>query len=161
VIYLAVFLLGGVAHTDQDVLFVIDEDEVAANVPQLTKLTELFARAYANQGGPMLRHLRCGTTKSDDGTLALEDLVALPDLAAGVMGEFTTVLQRDGYGPLSPLLQRLPRGISWKTRLLLPWLLYEGAPLDRRVCIIDRASRDDKWRSTIPRWFWKADPLLA
>ena len=82
-IYLGAFLVSGLCVPGQDVMFIIDEDDVAANVPQLTKLTELFGRAVSNQEGPMMGHLRCGTTKSDDGSLALEDLAALTDLVAG------------------------------------------------------------------------------
>ena len=94
VIYLSVFLVSGFSAPGQDVMFIIDEDEVAANVPQLTKLTELFGRAHGSQGGPMMGRLRCGTTKSDDGSLALEDIVAIPDLAAGAIGEVTEALDR-------------------------------------------------------------------
>jgi hypothetical protein len=54
VIYLSAFLVSGLSAPGQDVMFIIDEDEVAANVPQLTKLTELFGRACSNQGGPAM-----------------------------------------------------------------------------------------------------------
>ncbi|WPP05926.1 hypothetical protein SIN04_09015 [Methylocella tundrae] len=104
-------------------------------------------------------HLRCGTTKSDDGSLALEDLGAIPDLAAGAIGEFTDVLDRDGAGPLAGILQRLPVGLTWKTRMIMPWLLREVSALMRMTCIIDGAPGSPKWRATIPRWYTVGDSL--
>ena len=159
VIYLSVFLVSGFSAPGQDVMFIIDEDEVAANVPQLTKLTELFGRAHGSQGGPMMGRLRCGTTKSDDGSLALEDIVAIPDLAAGAIGEVTEVLDRDGAGPLAGMLQRLPAGLTWKTRMIMPWILQEVSALTRMTCIIDGAPGSPKWRATIPHWYTVGDPL--
>lgn len=159
VIHLSVFLVSSLSAPGQDVMFIIDEDEVAANVRQLTKLTELFGRAHGNQGGPMMGHLRCGTTKSDDGSLALEDLVAIPDLVAGAVGEFTDVLDRDGAGPLAGILQRLPARLTWKTRMIMSWLLQEASALARITCIIDGTPGSPKWRATILRWYTVEDPL--
>jgi hypothetical protein len=153
VIYLGAFLISGLSAAGQDVMFIIDEDEVAANVPQLTKLTELFGRAVSNQEGPTMGHLRCGTTKSDDGSLELEDLAALPDLVAGATAEFLAALAIEGVGPLSTLIQLLPSGVSWKTRIIMPWMLSAGASLERFVCLIDSASDSSNWRATIPEWF--------
>lgn len=153
VIYLGAFLVSGFSAPGQDVMFIIDEDDVAANVPQLTRLTDLFGRAVSNQDGPMKGHFRCGTTKSDHGSLALEDLAALPDLAAGATAEFTAALALRGAGPLSPLLQMLPSGVSWKTRTIMPWALASGGSLERFVCLIDGVPGSTKWRATIPEWF--------
>ena len=161
VTYLAAFLVSGFSAPGQDVMFIIDEDDVAANVPQLTKLTELFGRAISNQDGPMMGHLRCGTTKSDDGSLALEDFTALPDLAAGATAEFIAALTLKGAGPLSPLLQMLPSGVSWKTRTIMPWALASGGSLERFVCIIDGVPRSAEWRATIPEWFAVPGPIAS
>ena len=157
--YLGAFLISGFAAVGQDVMFILDEDEVAANVPQLTKLTHFFAQVCASHGGPMMGHLRCGTAKSDDGSLQLEDLVALPDLAAGASAEFLWTLDRDGAGIMSPLLQHLPKALSWKSRIIMPWLLHEGGSLDRVLCIIDGGSTATKWRATIPRYYTVNSPI--
>lgn len=161
VIYLGAFLVSGFSAPGQDVMLIIDEDEVAANVPQLTKLTNLFGRAVSNQEGPMMGHLRCGTTKSDDGSLALEDLATLPDLAAGATAEFVAALTLKGAGPLSPLIQMLPPGISWKTRTIMPWALASGGSLERFVCLIDGVPGSNKWRATIPDWFTVPGPTAS
>lgn len=157
--YLGAFLVSGFAAAGQNVMFILDEDEVAANVPQLTKLTHFFAQVCASHGGPMMGGLRCGTAKSDDGSLQLEDLVALPDLVAGASAEFLWALDRDGAGVMSPLLQRLPRALSWKCRMIMPWLMHEGGSLDRILCVIDGGSSATKWRATIPRYFTVDSPI--
>lgn len=153
VIYLGAFLISGFATSKQNVMFIIDEDDVASNVAQLTRLTDLLGRAVSNGDGPMLGHLRCGTTKSDDGSLALEDLAALPDLTAGATAEFVSALAVSGAGPLSPLIQKLPASISWKTRTIMPWALSCGKTMERFVCLIDGAPGTNECRATIPKWF--------
>src|SRR3546814_17335765 len=60
VIYLGAFLVSGLSAAGQDAMFIIDEDEVASNVPLLTKLTALFGGAISNKEGPSMGHLRCG-----------------------------------------------------------------------------------------------------
>ena len=42
------FLLSGLSSPNQDVLWIIDEDEVAANARQLTQLTKIFGRVVSN-----------------------------------------------------------------------------------------------------------------
>ncbi len=158
-IYLGAFLVSGLSVAGQDVMFIIDEDEVAANVPQLTKLTELFGRAVANQRGPMMGHLRCGTTNSDDGRLGLEDLAALPDLAAGATAEFVGAFATAAGGPLSPIIRLLPSSVSWKTCTIMPWIISSGESLERLVCLIDGVPGSTKWRATIPEWFVAEGPV--
>jgi hypothetical protein len=152
-VHLGAFLISGLSAPGQDVLFIIDEDEVAANVGQLTKLTELIGRAVSNQGGAMMGHLRVGTTRSDDGSYGLEDLAALPDLAAGATAEFICALEKNGLGPLSPIVQRMPSSISWKTHAIMSWVINASDSLARFVCLIDRVPGSSKWRATIPEWF--------
>jgi len=158
--YLSAFLVSGLSAPGQDVLFIIDEDEVAANVKQLTKLTELLGRAVGNQQGPMMGHLRVGTTKSDDGSYGLEDLAAVPDLAAGAAAEFVCALATNGLGPLSPLIQRMPSSISWKTHAIMSWLTNSRGPLVRFECLIDGVPGSAGWRATIPEWF-QAEGVVA
>jgi hypothetical protein len=77
VLHLSAFLLSGLSAPGQDVLWIIDEDDIAANVAKLTDLTELFARICASYSFHTLGHLRCGTTATvEDGSLAFEDLAA-------------------------------------------------------------------------------------
>lgn len=160
VLYLGAFMAAGFSAPAQDVMFIIDEDEVVANERQLTKFTELLARAVGNQAGPLLGHLRCGTTKSDDGSYGLEDLAALPDLAAGATAEFLASTDTLGLRPLAPLIWRVPKCLTWKTRVIMPWSCSDGPSLRRFVCLIETVPGSSKWRATLPEWRL-IDGLLA
>lgn len=160
VIYLGAFLAGGFSAPAQDIMFIVDEDEVVANERQLTKFAELFARAVGNLAGTPLGHLRCGTTKSDDGSYGLEDLAALPDLVAGATAEFLASVDVFGLGPLSPIIRRVPQCLTWKTRTIMPWAWSDGPSLRRFVCLIDGVPDSSKWRATVPEWRL-IDGLLA
>lgn len=159
-IYLGAFLVSGFSAAGQDVLFIFDEDEIAANPTQLTKLTELFGRAVSNQQGPMMGHLRVGTTRSDDGSYSLEDLAALPDLAAGATAEFISALATNGFGPMSTLIQRMPSCVSWKAQAIMAWLNSSGGSLSRLVCLIDGVPGSRTWRAMLPEWFSVPGVLL-
>jgi hypothetical protein len=48
VLHLSAFLLSGLSAPGQDVPWIVDEDDIAANVPMLTDLTELYARLLSS-----------------------------------------------------------------------------------------------------------------
>ena len=106
IMHFSAFLLSGLSSPGQDVLWIIDKDEVAANAKQLTQLTQVLARVSSNSIGHDLRHLRCGTTHSDDGSLSLEDLVAICDLGAGALCEVATAIVSQGGFPCGMLRLR-------------------------------------------------------
>jgi len=83
----------------QAVLFITDQDEIASNTAQLTQLTEIVGRTIGNSVNHSLGHLRAGTTYSDDGSLALEDLAAIADLSAGAMCDVMSSMAHEGYAP--------------------------------------------------------------
>ena len=88
VLHLSAFLLSGLSVPGQDVLWIIDEDDIAANVTMLTDLTELFVGLCSSYSSHPLGHIRCGTTATaGDAGLALEDLAAIVDLTTGALGE--------------------------------------------------------------------------
>ncbi|WP_246647353.1 hypothetical protein [Rhizobium laguerreae] len=89
VLHLSAFLLSGLSSPGQDVLWIIDEDDIAANVSLLTDLTQLFQRVMASYFSHSLRHIRCSTTGiADDGSLVLEDLAAIADLTTGALANY-------------------------------------------------------------------------
>ena len=62
-----------------------------------------------------LGRVKLGSTRSDDGSLALEDLAAIPDLAAGAACEVLSLMTRQGLFPVTGIYNRLPLGLSRKT----------------------------------------------
>jgi len=53
----------------------------------LTDLTTAFGWISSGYLSFDLGHIRCGTTKCDNGSLQIEDFVAIPDLIAGALSE--------------------------------------------------------------------------
>lgn len=90
IVHFVSFFLAGVSSPGQDVLWFTDEDEIAANDLRLTFLTKLFANVSSHYLLHDLRHVRCGTTRCDNGSNEIEDLTAIPDLAAGAVSQLLT-----------------------------------------------------------------------
>jgi hypothetical protein len=117
---------------------ITDQDEVASNVSQLTQLTELFSRVLGHSLTHNLGHIRVGTTQSDDGTLALEDLAAIADLAAGALCEMLSAMEKQGHGPRKGIISLLPQVASPKARLILHWLASNQASLQRAILLLEK-----------------------
>jgi hypothetical protein len=161
VLHLSAFLMSGLCLHRQNVLWVIDEDEIASNVDQLTHLTRLLGQVYSNACETQLGHLRCATAKGDDGTRSLEDFIAYCDLAAGAVCEVATAmagshqrLQRTIVTPLPPLL-------SWKSRYICSWLAYDQSPLRRFTCLIDLKKNAPGMKVQMIRWHAMPGNLLV
>jgi hypothetical protein len=152
IIHLSAFLLSGLSAPDQDLLWIVDQDEIAANAVQLTQLTEVFGRVLSSYSTHSLRHIRCGTTLSDDGSLALEDLAAIPDLTAGALSEICTNFVDESAFPVPGIISPLNRRLSWKSRLIASWMAHEDMPLRRYTCIIELRQKSTKTRVTMLKW---------
>jgi hypothetical protein len=154
VLHLSAFLLSGLSAPGQDVLWIVDEDDIAANVTMLTDLTELFARVMSSYSSHPLGHLRCGTTATvEDGTLALEDLAAIADLTTGALGELCTGFITDDVFPRKGLITPLPSNLSWKTKLIGSWMAAPGFSIRRHTTILEL--RPGSTRARISTLGWK------
>jgi hypothetical protein len=137
VLHLSAFLLSGLSSPGQDVLWVIDEDAIAANVSLLTNLTRLFQRVMASYFSHSLGHIRCSTTGiADDGSLVLEDLASIADLTTGALGELCTGLVDEKVFPRQGLLTPLPKQLTWKTSLLASWMASPEFAIRRHTTIL-------------------------
>jgi hypothetical protein len=152
VIHLSAFLLSGLSSPGQSVLWIIDEDEIAANVRQLTQITKVFARISSNLINHDLRHLRCGTTRSDDGRLVLEDLAAVADLGAGALSEVATAMINQGLFPRRGVITALPTTLTLKSRVLATWFASDVGSLRRLCCFIDLNTTSPSMRATMLQW---------
>ena len=160
IMHFSTFLLSGLSSPGQDVLWIIDKDEVAPNAEQLTQLTQVLARVSSNSIGHDLRHLRCGTTHSDDGSLSLEDLVAICDLGAGALCEVATAIVSQGRFPVRDVATALPAGLTWKSRAIASWLAANRGSLKRLTCLIELSASSPDMRSTMMRWHATAGQVL-
>ena len=161
IMHFSAFLLSGLSSPGQDVIWVIDEDEVAANLRQLTRLTQVLSLVSANSISHDLRHLRCGTTQSDDGSLSLEDLVAVCDLGAGALCEVGTEMINQGRVPQGSVVTPLPNRLSWKSRVIASWLAAENTSLRRFSWLVQLDRASPAMRVTKLRWHSIAGQVLV
>ena len=83
VVHLISLLLAGLSKPGQNVVWITDQDEIAANETRLNELLIAFRNVASNYLSHGLGHLRIGTTDVDDGSRDIEDLASVADLAAG------------------------------------------------------------------------------
>ena len=136
VLHLSGLLLAGLAEAGQDLLWFTDEDAIAANDQRVRELTELFAWISSLYLAFDLGHCRCGTSRSDNGTLQIEDFLAIPDIVAGALSEQLAVTAGGAD---------MPSGVFWihrgdfseKTRRITSWFSDSNQALKRLVCVVD------------------------
>ena len=143
IVHLGAYLAAAFSRPMQNLIWIIDEDDAAANDQQLKQLTNVFGHMMNHYLSHDLKHVRCGTSRSDNGALQLEDLLAITDLAAGTMAEISTAFANEntfpGKGAITPLTKKL----SEKSRLIAAWLNYSESKLQREHFIF-RLNADSK-----------------
>lgn len=156
VVHLVSFFLAGLTAPGQDVLWITDEDDIAANEARLRQLVDVFARVSSHYLPHDLRHLRIGTARSDTGRRDLEDVLAIADLAAGALQETVKVQGVPSGGFWLPPPTRVPA----KTRSISDWFSDGTASLRRLVYVLDEAPDSGKLRITSMK-FHGTNDLLA
>jgi hypothetical protein len=122
VVHLGSVLVAGVCAPAQNLLWLTDQDDIAPSDDGVRALTTLFGNVASGYLDFDLGHLRCGTTESDDGSLSIEDLAAIPDLAAGATAGLASTWFDRGWSFESAITVSTPQGIPGKSHVLLAWL---------------------------------------
>ena len=158
VVTLLSLLIAGFSAPDQDVLWATDEDAIAANGSRVRHLVDALARVSSNLLDHGLRHLRVATAKQDKGDLSLEDLLAIPDIAAGGISDVMSNTFMHGAPPLG---LEFPRSgaTSPKARRVLDWFADGTRPLKRLVVVIDQTGGTHKLRATNVRFHGLRDAM--
>jgi len=144
VVHLVSFFLAGLSRAGQDVLWITDEDEIAANDDRLRQLTKLFGNVSGHYLSHNMGHFRCGTTKCDDRSRQLEDLASIPDLVAGALSEVLVTSNEQGIMPSSSLFVFGPRNVQGKTAEIMNWFSTDLEPLKRLVYVIEPVENSSK-----------------
>jgi hypothetical protein len=135
IVHVVSFWIAGLSRPDQDVLWFSDEDEIAANPARLTLLTKVWANVMNNYTVHPLRHLKCGTTKCDDGSKDIEDFAAVPDLVAGALSDLLTPIA----GKFRPgVIVPLRLGAKAKATVIGHWLSRQNHRLRKVMLVIDK-----------------------
>jgi len=103
ILHFFAFSLAGLSRPGQHVEWFTDVDPVVPEQEWLHDFVNLAANLASHYLLHTLGDFRVGTTRSDDGTLLLEDLCAVPDLIAGASAQ---ALSHQSVNALS-----LPRGL--------------------------------------------------
>ncbi|UZR28054.1 hypothetical protein [Methylococcus mesophilus] len=133
VCHFASFFLSGLSREYQDVLWITDQDDIAANVERHGELVSTFGRISSHYLPHTLGHLRIATTASDTGKRDVEDFVAIADLAAGAICETLNTYHRLGIPPAPGVTLPIPNGIDAKVLRLMNWFSDSRSSLKRLV----------------------------
>ena len=140
VTHLSALCLAAFSRPHQDVLWVCDQDDIASNDNQIIALTPVVGQVSAAMLRHPMGHIRLGNTRSDDGSLALEDLTAIPDLLAGAVCEGLSLMRRQSRLPVQGLQIGMPVGLSTKSGALLAWMSQERRPLRTQLIAIEASA---------------------
>lgn len=99
--------IAGMSSPGQHIFWFTDVDDIAPEQDWLHGLCELAGNMSSHYLQHELGHFRVGTTRSDDGTLLLEDLCAVPDLFAGSIAEILSNQSTTGQ-PFNPFVRASP-----------------------------------------------------
>lgn len=137
VTHILALLVAGLSGVEQDLLWLTDEDPMAPTFGHLRTLTDVTGRATAELVPHQMRHLRIATARSDPGDRSVEDLLAVPDLVAGMLAELLGYMLGKHGVPPSRMFLASPHPLPVKLRELGNWFSDNTQQLRRLVVILD------------------------
>jgi len=130
-------LVSGLCDPAQDILWITDEDEIAPNPKQHDHAGHVIHHCistYAPAHSGLLVFL---TTEANVNDLMTEDVVAIPDLAAGALVDAFSSGDRP---PCAPLWMSASNDLTLKSKSILSWLAERQQSLRRLVVVLDRSA---------------------
>ena len=136
----ASFAISGLLRDGQRIQWITDVDDIIANKVRREQMLRVIERTSASCEPTPEISLRLGSTAQADASLVLEDLAAIPDLAAGSLG----TIVGSAPGMLSAMIAglALPRSdtVRSRDREIMSWLAWKRAPLKRWCFAIEPAT---------------------
>lgn len=148
VVHLLSLLIAGVSAPGQDLLWATDEDSIAANPARVRHLVAALTRVASHCLPHDLRHLRVATANQDKGDLSLEDLLAIPDIAAGALSAALAGMLGTGGAPACGSWLPPSTSISAKAQRATDWFSDNTQALRRLVVLIDEEPGTRALRAT-------------
>lgn len=142
VAHLGALVVSGLVGNNQNVLWISDQDEIVPNDERHIEACRLIGHVLSHYLNCQIGHLGFGTTRCDDGSLRLEDLAALPDLASGALAEVVTSMASSGVLRINRVLSHMSRDLPRKAQALGAWLADQSYPLKKLAFVIDYVSPD-------------------
>lgn len=165
---LGAMLISCMSAAGQNVIWLTDQDEIVPNEKLHREATQLIGHYMNHLLTHNMSHFRFGSTKVDPGSLWVEDLVSLPDLASGaICSLFQTFVKIDGI-PLGLIYRRQPNETPDKDRVIAAWLADTSSPLKRLTVAVDSDPEGYKTKVVeinveggVPHYFdWRPDVKL-
>lgn len=121
----ASYLLSSLAAPNQNIWVFVDEDDLVANDGLHRSLTDLLGNAVLAQSSHNLGNFRLGTARNDPGDNQIEDLLAVPDLAAGAIREAAAMFEKSEIRgePVMMIRGDPERSIGPRSRIIMDWML--------------------------------------
>ena len=136
-----------------DVTWITDQDEFVANDARLDDVQKIAARFSSLYLPHTLREFAMNTAIVDDSRRYYEDLLSIPDLAAGLWSELLNHISKvPTWSDVNSNTELEDDLLQSKTDLLLDWYSFEKADLQRTCIIIDNINGKGR--------VFKLDPLI-
>jgi hypothetical protein len=122
-----------------DVTWISDQDEFVGNDERLDDAQNLAAKLSTLYLPHTLRVFAMNTTKVDGPGREFEDLVAIPDLAVGMLSELSSSLAKgSAWEELNGRTLLEENDIQLKSEVIADWFWYADASLRRTCIVIDK-----------------------
>jgi hypothetical protein len=130
-------LLGLVTKEGQNVTWISDADDLFAtevHKRDCAKMMSTFSSLYVRHG---MGQMGIGTTDLDEGDRFEEDFTAIPDLAAGAVGELFNKMCLE-FGKVPGITTLAPRNLSRKSDLITSWFFHPNKWHQKIACVIQK-----------------------
>jgi hypothetical protein len=130
-------LIRGLSGPTQDILWLTDQDEIAPNPTKHDHAGHVIHHHISTYASQNKGRLVFVTTEADITGRRLEDVVAIPDLAAGALGEtFSAIKDKNGQG-ISRVWVPFPTNLPRKADLIATWFFNPPQRLSKLAIIIE------------------------
>jgi hypothetical protein len=128
-------LISGLSSPGQDILWITDQDEIAANPQKHDHAGHVIHHCISTYAPANLGQLVFLTTEANIDNRMTDDVVAVADLAAGCMVD---AFGSGDHMPPKGLWVSPAEPLSDKCKSVLAWLAQTGAALRRIVVVLDQ-----------------------
>jgi len=142
VVHLAAYLTVLLGHNGQNVFWMTDNDEICPTTAHHMQLLETFDRVLSiiyQRPGSQFGTIG-GATPFKERSVEMNDLLSLPDLVAGTLGDYLS--KRDVLSPDKVLVKQ-------GTDKIMLWLGQPGIGLKKFCCFLRKGAGDSIERGTI------------
>lgn len=136
VCHFASLLVAGLSRPGQNLLWLTDQDDIAANLDMHHQLVDIFGNIASHYLEHTLGHLRIATTASDTDSRTVEDFVSIADMAAGAIGDVVNSYRREN-NPMGHAIVPQPSSVQAKTMTLMNWFSNSNTSLRRLALSIE------------------------